>query len=164
MGIKHVNIKNAIENALRIADSNGGRTETKWEVCDTAVQDKLDDVVNSISDQGCTTLVAAENISATKVVYINGSNQAALADQTTKPEACAIGVAKNTVTAGGDSIIATGGVISDSTFSYTSGQILYLDTNGNITTTAPVTGYQTVIGKALGNNKILINIEQPILL
>ena len=40
--------------------------------------------------------------------------------------------------------------------------LLFLDTNGNITSVPPIVGYQTTIGKALSSNSILLNIKDPI--
>ena len=113
-------------------------------------------------DGDCETYTAGENISAVKPVYISGTEEVSQADSDTKPEACVIGITKHAVSSGADVEVILSGELQDSSFTFTSGESIYLDENGNLTTTPPVTGFLTKIGKGLGNNKILINIEEPI--
>ena len=153
----------SIERSYR-EDPLDPQTLTRKAVIDEITHDKLDEVVAAVSGPDTTTFVAAENISATKLVYSSGASEVSLADPSAKPQACVIGVAQNTVASGGNSQVITSGTLSDSTFNFTAGEILYLGASGNITSVVPTVGVLTVVGEALGDNKILIRIETPITL
>lgn len=60
--------------------------------------------------------------------------------------------------------IKTYGVLRDSSFAWTVNTQLYLDTNGSLTDTAPITGFRTLVATSQGVGAIFINIQEPIIL
>jgi hypothetical protein len=108
--------------------------------------------------------VAGETISAMKAVYID-NGEVFLCDNNTDFEtATVMGVSLNGASIGGSVKVALSGEIEDSLFTFSSRELLYLGTNGNITNVANTTGFLTFIGKALGNNKIIIEVDDPFIL
>ena len=126
------------------------------------VTGKVSVCVTGIDDPLCRNYTAAETISAVKAVYVSGSEEVSRADKGTKPEATVIGISKHAANATEDIEVVTYGELQDSSFTYTAGESIYLDSSGNLTTTAPTVGFLTKIGTALGNNKIFIDIQEPI--
>ena len=135
-------------------------TDDNGDVC---VRVCIDNLPTS-NDSNCETYIAGETLSAVKPVYISGSEEVSQADSDTKPEACVIGITKHSASLGSDIEVILSGELQDSSFNFNSNESIYLDGNGNLTTVPPTTGFLTKIGKGLGNNKILINIEEPIAL
>lgn len=110
------------------------------------------------------TFVAGENISALRCVQIV-NNQVFLCDNNTNFEKAIVsGVALTSALTGNDVIVVLSGEIDDSSFSFSPNELLYLTNNGIISSVANTTGFLTVIGKSLGGNKILVEIDQPIIL
>lgn len=56
------------------------------------------------------------------------------------------------------------GDVENPAWSFTEGDILFLDVNGKLTATAPASGFSQVIGTAKSPTKVVVNIEEPILL
>ncbi len=138
-------------------------SDVSRKVCDTEGNALLQQIADNIGGN-CETYTAGETLSAVKAVYISAANTVSLGQKTTKPEACVIGITKCSANTGETIEVQLSGEMTDSSFNYNAGDVLYLDLNGNLTTTPPTTGSLTVVGKALGNCKILIRIEEPIIL
>lgn len=60
--------------------------------------------------------------------------------------------------------VKTYGVLRDSSFSWSVNTQLYLDINGSLTDTAPITGFRTLVATSHGVGAIFINIQEPITL
>ncbi|ATG94675.1 DUF2190 family protein [Paracidovorax citrulli] len=56
------------------------------------------------------------------------------------------------------------GVITDSAWSWTPGQRIYLGLGGALTTAAPAVGFDVLIGTALSPTRLLLNLQDPIAL
>lgn len=112
------------------------------------------------------TRIAAEDISALKVVKAASDTEVLLASSTGNFEdAEGLGVSITGANTGGSLEIITAGNISDALFSsFVLNQAIYLGTNGTMTQTPPSTGNLTRIGKSLGGNDIQIKIDSPIAL
>ena len=111
------------------------------------------------------TLAAGETISAVKAVYSNGTSLFLGDANTDFQHASIVGI---TITAGniGEEIrYLLNGPLFDSSFTFTDGEPIFLDLNGNLTQTDPdILGYtyRVLIGYAAGVNGINININEPI--
>lgn len=109
---------------------------------------------------------AGEPISALKLVYASLDGKVYVANNTaTFDEALVMGVAINAAASIGDMVtIVLSGVLQDASWSWAANELLFLNSLGTITNVIPVSGHRSKIGKALMSNKILIEIEEPIIL
>lgn len=109
---------------------------------------------------------AGEPISALKLVYAALDGKIYVANNTaTFDEALVMGVAINAAASIGDMVtIVLSGVLQDTSWSWAANELLFLNSLGTITNVIPVSGHRSKIGKALMSNKILIEIEEPIIL
>lgn len=60
--------------------------------------------------------------------------------------------------------VKTYGILRDSSFTWPVNTQLYLDINGSLTDTAPITGFRTLVATSHGSGAIFINIQEPITL
>mgnify|MGYP001182252655 FL=1 len=60
--------------------------------------------------------------------------------------------------------VKTYGILRDSSFNWPVNTQLYLDINGSLTDTAPITGFRTLVATSQGSGAIFINIQEPITL
>lgn len=104
------------------------------------------------------------NISAVKAIYKTITGVALGNNDVDLSEATIIGISRVSATSGNKLTYQTIGRFYDSSLNFTLNAQLYLDINGNITETAPTTGFRTVIGSSLGVGAIQINIEEPIII
>lgn len=107
---------------------------------------------------------ASVTISALQLVYLVSNTHVGIADKGTFAGSLVLGIALNGGSPGVDIRVQTYGVVEDPFFSYTLSDILFLDTSGAITNTAPTTDHSVQIGQSLGTGAIFINIERPIVL
>lgn len=119
------------------------------------------DLIGDIVDPGTIQkdYVASENISALKMVVATSPTDVKIADKTLLNDAQTIGISITAANSGGDIKIQTFGPLNDASFTFPVNACLYLDTNGNITDTAPTTGHSVPIGKSLGAGTIYIDID-----
>ena len=67
--------------------------------------------------------------------------------------------------AAGDAInVQASGEMTEVSWNWTPGLPVFLGTNGLLTQTPPVSGFQLVLGVAISPTKLAINIKQPIVL
>ncbi len=113
-----------------------------------------------------TDLTAGESFSALKLVCLKTDGKLYVANSNTiYEEALVLGVAAQAAPLINDTVkVILGGIYEDSSWSWSSNELLFLNNLGNITNVAPITGHRTKIGKALTATKILIEIEEPIIL
>lgn len=109
---------------------------------------------------------AGEPLSALKLVYASLDGRVYVANNTaTFDEALVMGVTINAAASIGDMVtIVLSGVLQDASWSWAANELLFLNSLGTITNVIPVSGHRSKIGKALMSNKILIEIEEPIIL
>jgi hypothetical protein len=118
-------------------------------------------VVNTGAAGDLSIAQASEVISAIKCLIALPGNEVAIAEPDTLINSTVIGISVTAATTGNAVKYQLNGDLYDSSISFTEGTLLYLDTSGQITDIAPITGFQTKIGTAITNG-ININIEQPI--
>jgi len=110
-------------------------------------------------------LEAGENISAMKLVYINNLGKAMIAKNNgTYEQSRCVGISRNAVMTGNVGAFVAFGEVTDSMFTFASGNDLFLGVNGFVTDVAPTSGYLTKVGNSLWANKVLINITDTIVL
>lgn len=108
--------------------------------------------------------IASENISALKLVYLDTQSSVSLADNSAEEIGTVIGVALNTVLAGGLVRVLVFGILEDAFFNFAINERLFLGSNGEITTVQPTSGVLTSVGFGLGAGAIQIGIDKPVLL
>lgn len=106
-------------------------------------------------------VVMDDNGDAFDVVTVDGK----IADQSQVTHAGRVaGIAITAPEAGFPVDIIFHGDLENPAWSFTEGDILFLTANGKLTTVAPGSGFSQVIGSAKSPTKILVNLEEPILL
>jgi hypothetical protein len=116
------------------------------------------------SGANSTTLTTAEAIGGHRLVTTDASGLAIYADSSDVSHAGrVVGLSTGAASLGGTVTVQYGGSLTDPSFSYTPGDILYVGTNGLISTT-PGTAFSQVIGYAEAATTIFIRIHQPILI
>lgn len=108
---------------------------------------------SSSSPSNIVTLSVNENISATKIVAASGY----LADKDSSTNHKAIGIAIQSISSSGS--VQVDGVFEDASFSFTPNSVLYLGNNGNITHTAPTSGYRVKVGIALTTTSFKLELQ-----
>lgn len=105
------------------------------------------------------TLIAGQNLSALRVVTMDAGGQAIYASNTTLANATVLGVTTTAATAGTSVTIATSGLITDNSWTWTKGPV-FLGTNGTLTQIAPSNGAVLVnVARALTPTTIQIDID-----
>jgi len=102
------------------------------------------------------------NISAVKAIYKTLSGVALANNDSTEGEATVIGITRTGALDGNKIKYQIIGKMEDSSFAFALGLPIYLDVNGNLTSTAPVSGYRTQVATSLGVGAIQISIQEPI--
>lgn len=108
-------------------------------------------------------VVLGEDISALKFVYLD-NDLAYRGDQTIKAKSQVIGILKTGGVAGSTQKALMFGRLDDPFFTFSSSQVFYLTTLGNVSATAPTTGYLKECGQGLRSGSIFINIKQTLTL
>lgn len=156
------NRKDLEHKSYRIDDSVQGDPEVWQAVCDETTHEKLDNITAALGG-GAATKVAAENISAIKLLTLDNPTDVSLSTSDGScPEATVFGVSRTSGSTGDNIEVITAGVLYDSSFNFPVNAPLFLGINGTITDTAPTTGYLTQIGTSGGPGLINININPPI--
>jgi hypothetical protein len=108
---------------------------------------------------------AGEILSALKCVYSNSPNTVSLANNNIAfLNANVFGLTITAAQANESTQVQTYGILRDSSFNWIAGAQLYLGTNGNLTDTAPLSGFRTLVATSQGAGSIFINIQEPIIL
>lgn len=126
------------------------------------VTGKLDLVINSEVVDNKITKVAAETISALKVVRSINTTDIALADPATYPSSKAIAISIQSGSVGDELEIVVGGEILDPSFSFLLNEPIFLGPNGTILQNPPVSGQVLNIGHGLGPGGIFLDIKEQI--
>ena len=131
-----------------------------------AHQSAVEVVVGNASDigGGSATIekdTAQENISAVKAVYKGVGGLFLASNNLNLSEASVVGITRTSAISGGNLDYQIIGKYFDSSLSFTVNDQVYLDINGNLTSTSPISGYRVLIGTAIDGG-IQINIEEPI--
>ena len=107
---------------------------------------------------------ANETITKLQIVRVDDSTHISVANSNvTFNDFQITGIATESGVISNDINVLTSGVLEDVGLNFTMHASLFLDTDGSITETAPMTEpYLTKIGKSLGVGKILIEIVEPI--
>lgn len=108
---------------------------------------------------------AGETLSALQAVYYHeASGTVQRADSSILIKASSIGVTKTAANLNTPVEVVQYGLMTDLSFSYLPSDLIFLDSNGVLTTTAPSSGYLTRMARAITSDTILILIESPVTL
>jgi len=119
---------------------------------------------NIVLDDNIESDFADGNISAVKAVYKTLNGVALAQNNVSLSEATVIGLTRTGALTGNKIKYQIIGKYVDSSLNFTLNAPLYLDVNGNITETAPISGYRVQIGTSNGLGEIQISIQDPITL
>lgn len=104
-------------------------------------------------------------IGGQRVVRSNGSKLVSYADNTNVLHAPSIvGITVNAAIDGAEIAVKYEGEITDPTWTWTPNLPVFCGTNGTMTQTVPLTGFQLILGVATSANTLLLAIKQPLLL
>lgn len=111
----------------------------------------------------CLVATAGGVLSALKVVVINDAGKAVYADKDTLTHMFrVVGITTTTATADASITIRRGGEQINNTWAWVLGSPIFLGNNGELTQTAPTTGFQCIVGRPETSIKILVGVELPI--
>ena len=111
-------------------------------------------------------VVAGEPISVKKAVYYDYStSRVFLGNPTILTKSLILGIAKTSAAAAGDIIkVVTFGNIVDAGFAFTTNSLIFLGSNGSISSVNLLSGYRVVVGKSLTSDTLFVGPQEPILL
>lgn len=102
---------------------------------------------------------AGDNLSALRVVRLDGMNKLRYASNDTAANANAVGILTAAVTSGGTGNVRYAGLLSDTSWSWSQGAI-YIGADGVLTQTAPSGGLIVrEVARAISTTQIIIDIE-----
>lgn len=111
-------------------------------------------------------VIAGQTLSALRAVVSLPDGRVIYADSNIDYErARAFGITLQAANENEALLVVTQGELTDLSFaSLTVNQDVYLGPNGTLTQSASVNGFHVVLGSYIGNNKIKVEIENPIIL
>lgn len=101
-----------------------------------------------------------ETISALKAVYAV-SEQVFLAGPTSMARASIVGIALTSGTEGTLIDVLQYGILEDESLGFRPTDLIFVGSNGTLTTTAPTAGYLTRVGRAINPSTAIIIIDSP---
>lgn len=111
------------------------------------------------------TRVAAVAIGGHRVVVLDSNEKAIYADNTIASHVYKVlGVTTGAAAQDAAATIQTFGELEEVSFNWTLNQEVYLTTNGQMTQTAPATGFSRVIGFPMAPTKLFIDLSTPVVL
>lgn len=113
-------------------------------------------------DHTITTVRAQTQINAGQCVYVTGDNYVSRCSSDDLATRDVFGIALENATAGEEVEVATCGDATIPFASYTPGTVLYVGSDGYLTTTPPTTGYTKIVGTALRSNVVGMHWEPSI--
>jgi hypothetical protein len=108
------------------------------------------------------TLLAAEDISALKVVYADTPTSVRVASSNLDQKP--IGVAMTAALSGQSVMIRCFGELADASFSFAANEPLFLNGIGNLSSVAAVSGYHVECAHGMGLGKVFVNVKNQITL
>ena len=111
------------------------------------------------------TVTAGETLGGHRAVLLDSSSQARYTDSSSVADAGrVVGLTTGSASAAAAVTIQISGDMTEPSWSWTPGAILYLGANGQLTETAPSTGFIQAVAHAVTATKIILEIHQPIML
>ena len=111
---------------------------------------------------GVLSVVAGEDIGGHRAVYVGANNQAFVCSSSDLSTRNCIGITLSAVTTGNPVRVAYVGTVTEQSWSWTSGDPLYVGPTGLLTQTPPSAGYSLLFGFALTPQKITITLEDSV--
>jgi hypothetical protein len=121
--------------------------------------------IGGASDSSLQIINAGTILSALKCVTVTSPNTVIYANNNIDfSSATVLGITIVAAQMNESTQVKTYGILRDSSFSWPVNTQLYLDINGSLTDTAPITGFRTLVATSQGTGSIFINIQEPITL
>lgn len=106
---------------------------------------------------------AGENIEQYRMIRFQDANTVVYAKSDgTKEDARSIGITITAAPVGGTVKILILGIVESELFTWPTGTLLFLSSNGAITSTVPTSGYSAVVAESLAVGVISLSIRTPI--
>lgn len=118
-------------------------------------------VFNITQGSGTASVIAAEALGGHRVVTMSG-NYASKDNADDKFNI--LGITQGAVISGGTATVTTYGVITESSWNWTAGLPVFLSTNGQLTQSAPTSGFRLIIGRAKSATTLFVDISEPIVI
>ena len=109
------------------------------------------------------TKVAGETIPANKVIYVNDKAYLASSNQVAHRDRI-VGVSVAAAVISANITIRTFGEMYNNTWSWDVAKPIFCGLNGELTQTAPASGFSCIIGNAIDTDRIFVIIQDSILL
>ena len=104
-------------------------------------------------------VTAAENLSGHRIVTVEGYYAS---KDTANDKFKVLGMTTGAVSSGAEATVQISGYITESGWSFTVGNPVFLSTNGHITQTAPTDGFRLIIGKPKTATTLFLELSEPI--
>ena len=108
-------------------------------------------------------IIAQSNFGGQRVIAFNGTNYFYASYLTPLESIKSIGISKNAASTGTELKIQTLGNLTDPSFTWVIGEILYLGDNGLLTNLTPITGLFWELARVVSQNTICFNPKSPII-
>ena len=108
-----------------------------------------------------TQITASENLGGHRVVTVEGYYAS---KDTANDKFKVLGITTGAVNSGETATVTTYGTITEPSWEWTIGTPIFLSTNGQLTQTAPTSGFRLIIGKPQTATSIFIDISEPLIL
>lgn len=108
-------------------------------------------------------IIASSNFGGQRIIAFNGVDYFYASYLTPLDSIKAIGISKNAASVGTELKIQTLGNLTDPSFTWGIGTILFLGDNGLLTNTPPVAGLFWELAKVISQNTICFNPKSPII-
>jgi hypothetical protein len=118
----------------------------------------------TIDSSETTPITASATLSALRVIATDASGGGIYASRSTAATRdCIVGISTNACNVGETCHVKYTGIITDAGWAWTRGPV-YVSTNGQMTQTAPTSGYVRIVGYAINATTISINLQSSIVL
>ena len=140
------------------------RTENVFEVQVSPIEQTVEinkGTLNLTYDGTQASVSAAENLGGHRVITLDGfyASKDNAADKFN-----VLGVTQGAVSLGSTAVVTVFGEITNGGWSWTVGSPVFLSTNGQLTQTAPTTGFRIIIGRPTTATTLFVDISEPIAL
>ena len=110
---------------------------------------------------GTATITAAENLGGHRVVTVEGYYAS---KDTSTDKFKILGITTGAASIGTTATVTTFGSIEESGWNWTVGNPVFLSTNGQLTQTAPTSGFSLIVGRPKTATNLFIDISEPTIL
>lgn len=128
---------------------------------DVVVKPQKGTVIYNVLGGGTATVVASENLGGHRIATVEGYYAS---KDNSSDKFKILGMTTGAVVSGEAASIITHGFITESSWDWTVGNPIFLDTNGLLTQTPPTGGFRMIIGIPQTSTSMFVDISEPIII